>query len=203
VEAAAPPPDLTAIAALRRMRPILALGAPLVGFLLVQSVVNIATVGMLGRLGTAAVAGVGAANAVFVSICALLWGVDTGVQAVVARATGAGRQARIADVLAAAHAGALPLAGVVAAGAWALGPRLMALMLPDRAAAAAGAAWIAAAAPSIVFLAATLPINAAWIASGRPAITMAVTGLLAPAQIALTLVFVLAVGAVSIGSARV
>lgn len=179
-----------------RLRPILALGAPLVGFFLIQNAVNVAAVGILGRLGNAAIAGVGVGGAVYTAICALLWGVDTGVQAIVARATGAGRADRIAQVLAAAHAGAIPLAAALGGVTWLFGPRLIGLMLPDPASAAAGGAWLALAAPSIVFLAVTLPINAAWIGSGRPAIAMWVTALQAPLQIGLTLLFVLGAGPV-------
>lgn len=181
-------------AAFARLRPIFGLGAPLIGFFLIQNVVSLATVAMLGRLGNAAIAGVGAGTAVYTAVCALLWGVDTGVQAIVARATGAGRGERIAGVLAAAYAGAVPLAAAVAAAIWAFGPRLIALILPDRAAAAAGGAWIVVSAPSVVFLAATLPINAAWIASGRPAFAAAVTALCAPLQVGLTLLLVLGAG---------
>jgi multidrug resistance protein, MATE family len=181
-------------AAFRRLRPIFALGAPLVGWFLIYNVISIASVAMLGPLGNAALAGVGVASAIYGAICALLNGVDTGVQAIVSRITGAGRAGRIADVLAAAHAGAIPLALVVGAATWIFGPALVAVILPDEAAAATGGAWIRAAAPSIVFLAVTLPINAAWIGSGRPAIAMAVTAASAPLQIALTFVLVLGVG---------
>jgi putative MATE family efflux protein len=194
MDAALPDARPATSAMLRRVSPILALGAPLVGFYLIQTAVSVATIGILGRVGNAALAGVGAGSAVYMAICALLWGVDTGVQAVVARTTGAGRAGRIADVLAAAYAGAIPLAAAVGVAAWAFGPRLIALMLPDHAAAAVGGAWIAVAAPSIVFLAATLPINAAWIGSGRPALAAAVTALSAPLQIGLTLLFVLGAG---------
>ena len=180
----------------RRVGPIFALGAPLVGFFMIYTAVNIATVGMLGRLGNAAIAGVGVGAAVYGAICALLYGVDTGVQAIVSRATGGGRPERIAGILAAAHAGAIPLALVVGTATLAIGPGLVALILPDHAAAAIGGAWIRLAAPSMVFLAVTLPINAAWIGSGRPAIATAVTAALAPLQIALTVLFVLGVGPV-------
>jgi MATE family multidrug resistance protein len=182
--------------AIGHVRPIFALGLPLVGFYLIPSVVGIATVAMLGRLGNAAIAGVGVSGAVYTAICASLWGVDTGVQAMVARVTGAGRSGRIADILSAAYACALPLALVVGSATWGFGPRLISLMLPDHPAAAAGGAWIAMASPSIVLLAVTLPINAAWIGSGRPAIAMAVTAMSAPLQVALTLVFVLGAGPV-------
>ena len=182
--------------ALRSVGPIAALGIPLIGFYLIQSAVGIATVAMLGRLGDTAIAGVGAAGAVYVAICALLWGVDTGVQALVSRETGAGRADRIAEILSAAYAVAVPVAVGFGLAAWFLGPRIIALMLPDRASAAVGGAWIAAAAPSIGFLALTLPINAAWIGSGRPALAMAVTALSAPLQVALTFALVLGTGPV-------
>jgi MATE family multidrug resistance protein len=194
MDAALPDAGATSIARLGRLRPIFALGAPLVGWFLIYNVMSIVAVGVLGRLGNDAIAGVGVASAIYAAITALLNGVDTGVQAIVSRTTGAGRASRIADVLAAAHAGAIPLAVVVGAATWAFGPSLVALLLPDHTAAAAGGAWIQAAAPSTVFLAATLPINAAWIGSGRPAIAMAVTALSAPLQIALTFVLVLGVG---------
>ncbi|MGH7017416.1 MAG: MATE family efflux transporter, partial [Caulobacteraceae bacterium] len=62
-----------------------------------------------------------------------------------------------------------------------------------------------AAAPSMVFLAVTLPINAAWIGSGRPAIATAVTAGSAPLQVALTFLLVLGAGPVhglgAVGSA--
>jgi putative MATE family efflux protein len=191
---AVPLARLASPAPFRHLRPIFALGLPLVGFYLIQNAVSVAVVAMLGRFGNAAIAGVGAGGAVYMAICALLWGVDTGVQSVVARVTGAGRADRIAEILSAAYACAFPTAAVVGAAAWALGPGLIALMLPDSAAAAAGGAWIRAAAPSVLFLAATLPINAAWIASGRPGLTMLVTALSAPLQVGLTLVFVLGAG---------
>ena len=179
---------------LQWLRPIFALGTPLVAWFLIYNVMSIVAVGVLGRLGNVAIAGVGVASAIYAAITALLNGVDTGVQAIVSRTTGAGRAGRIADVLAAAHAGAIPLAIAVGAVTWALGPSLVALVLPDRGAAAAGGAWIQAAAPTTVLLAITLPINAAWIGSGRPAIAMAVTAISAPLQIALTFAFVLGVG---------
>jgi Na+-driven multidrug efflux pump len=183
MDAALPHANAAPGAALKRLRPIFALGTPLVGWFLIYNVMSIVAVAVLGQLGNAAIAGVGVASAIYAAISALLNGVDTGVQAIVSRSTGAGRTGRIADVLAAAHAGGIPAALVIGAATWRFGPSLVALILPDHAAAAAGGAWIQAAAPSIVFLAVTLPINAAWIGSGRPAIAMAVTALSAPLQI--------------------
>ena len=76
------------------------LGTPLIAFFLVQNAVNLASLAMLGRLGNAALAGVGAASAVYGVVLALLFGFDTGVQAIVSRITGAGRENRLGEVLA-------------------------------------------------------------------------------------------------------
>jgi MATE family multidrug resistance protein len=178
------------------LRPIFALGGPVVGSVVITTAINIATVGMLGRLGNAAIAGAGVAGVVYGAICALIYGLDTGVQAIVARAIGAGRKDRVPDILAAAHVSAVPLAIAAAATAWAIGPKLIALILRDPASAAVGGGWIAAAAPSTLLLAITLPINAVWIGSGRPAIAMAVNAAGAPLQIALTFLFVFGAGPV-------
>ena len=48
----------------RHLRPIFALGLPLVGFYLIQNAVSVAVVAMLGRFGNTAIAGVGAGGAV-------------------------------------------------------------------------------------------------------------------------------------------
>ena len=186
-------PPYAPTAGTQRLRPIFMLGAPLVSFFLIYNVMSIAAVGALGRLGDTALAGVAAAGAIYGAISALLNGVDTGVQAIVSRTTGAGRTGRIAEFSRPPRR-RFPLAIAVGAATWAFGPNLVALILPDHAAAAAGGAWIRVAAPSIVLLAATLPINAAWIGSGRPAFAMAVTAISAPVQIALTFAFVLGVG---------
>jgi Na+-driven multidrug efflux pump len=187
-------PDQSNAKLVQRVGPIFRLGAPLVGWSLIPTVVNIATVAMLGRLGNTAIAGVAVAGLIYSGISALLFGADTGVQAIVSRATGAGRPERIPDVLVSAYAGSVPLAAAFAALTWMLGPSLVSLILPDRVAAAVGGAWIRMAAPALVLLAVVLPTSAAWIGSGRPIIAAGVTaggGLL---QVALTSLFIFGAG---------
>jgi Na+-driven multidrug efflux pump len=179
---------------LKRAGPILKLGAPLIGWSLIPTVVNIATVAMLGRLGNAAIAGVAVAGLVYGGISALLYGADTGVQAIVSRATGAGRPERIPDVLLSAYAGTVPLAAAIGAATWLAGPALVSLILPDRAAAAAGGAWIRLAAPSVVLLAVVLPTTAAWIGSGRPLIAAGITAAGGLLQAGLTFLFIFGAG---------
>ena len=169
-----------------RYAPILRLGAPLIAFFLVQSLANLVGVALLGRLGDAVLAGVGAANAIYGVVMALLFGFDTAAQALISRAVGAGSQTRPGEVLADALAAAIPLGAVLAVGLWAFGPAVLAMLIHDKSALAAGSAFLRAAAPSLLFLAVTTPINAGWIASGRPGVAFLVTVATATAQIGLT-----------------
>ena len=176
--------------------PILRLGAPLIAFFLAQNLASLMCLAFLGRLGTATLAGVGAASAIYGVVLALLFGFDTGVQALVSRATGAGDKARLGAILADALAVSVPLGAGLSLALWSVGPKLLAGMLSDPAAAAAGAAYLRAGAPSIALLALTVPINAAWIGAGRPAIAFLVTLLTAPIQVGLTFLLVFGAGPV-------
>jgi MATE family multidrug resistance protein len=172
------------------------LGAPLIGFFFIQNAASLASLAIVGRLGDAALAGVGGANAVFAVVLALLFGFDTGVQAISSRATGAGAGDRLGAVLTDGVAGSAMLGAVLAAATWWFGPRIMALILSDPTAVAAGSAFIQGLAASLLFLGVTIPINAMWIGSGRPGITFLITLLLAPVQIGLTVLLVQGAGPV-------
>jgi putative MATE family efflux protein len=187
-------PDQTG--AMRGFAPIMRLGAPLIAFFLVQSVVNLFCLAFIGRLGTATLAGVGGASAIYGVVLALLFGFDTGVQALVSRATGAGEAARLGGILGEALALAVPLGLGLSLALWSIGPSLLAGILSDPVAVSAGAAYLRAGAPTIVLLALTVPINAAWIGAGRPAIAFVVTGLTAPIQVGLTFLLVFGAGPV-------
>ncbi len=176
--------------------PIARLGAPLIAFFLAQNLANLFCLAFLGHLGTATLAGVGAASAIYGVVLALLFGFDTGVQALVSRATGAGEKVRLGGILAEALSVALPLGIGLSFALWSIGPKLLGGMLSDPIAAAAGAAYLRAGAPSIALLALTIPINAAWIGAGRPAIAFLVTFLTAPIQVGLTFLLVFGAGPV-------
>ena len=141
-------------------------GFPLVAFFLIQSTVDLASTAILGRLGDRALAGVGAANAIFAVLLALLFGFDTGVQAIAARATGAGLQRRLGEVLIDALVVSVPVGVILFAVASSIAPNALAIILSDKAAAAMGSAWLHASAPSLVCLALTIPVNALWIGGG-------------------------------------
>ena len=173
------------------------LGAPMIGFFLVQNATSLVCLSIVGRLGDGGLAGIGAAGAFYGVIMALLYGIDTGVQAISSRATGAGEGDRLGEILTAAIAGAAVLGALLAGLVWAFGPGIVALMLSDSQAAVAGSRYIAAYAPSLLFLAISIPIDACWIGSGRPGAPFLVYLLLAPAQVGLTWLFVAGGGPVA------
>ncbi len=183
-----------------RARSVVSIGrlaAPLTAFFAVQSVTSLASVAMLGRLGNAALAGVGAASTIYGVVLALMFGFDAAVQASVSRRTGAGRGDLLGQILTDALSVTLPLGALLAIVLWFGAPGGLAAMAPDRAAAAAGAAWLRSAAPSLLFQAVTIPINACWIGSGRPGLAFLVTAVLAPVQIAATFVLVFGFGPIA------
>lgn len=177
--------------------PVLRLGAPMIAFFLIQNLSSLACLAVLGRLGTATLAGFGAGGAILGVMLALLYGFDTAVQTLVSRATGAGEKGRIGQVLADALALSAPLGVILTAALWRFGPGLVAGMLSDPAAAAVGGSYLQAWAPTLALLALTIPINAAWIGSGRPGIAFLTTVLTAPAQAALTFLMVFGAGPIA------
>lgn len=174
--------------------PVARLAGPLVAFFSIQSLCAVATLAVIGRLGEAELAGVGAANAVFGLALALTFGVDTAVQARTARAVGAGRPEALGQVLMDGLAVSAPLGAVLAATLWTSGPWLVAALLPDPAAKAAGGDFLRAIAPSLVLYAVTIPMNALWIGVGRPGVALLVTALAAPVQVGGVIVMALGLG---------
>lgn len=162
---------------------IAGLSAPLAGFFLTQSVVNLLVLGMVGRLGAVALAAAGTAGAVYGVALAMLFGLDAAVQARVSRSVGAGRRERLGAILGEALAVGVPLGIALVLAVWAGAPPLLRLLLGNPAAADLGAAYARAAAPSLVFLAVTIPINAVWVGSARPALPFAVALAVAPVQL--------------------
>lgn len=182
--------------------PILRFAGPLTAFYLIQSAVSLATLAVLGRLGNAVLAGVGAAGVLYGVVLALTFGIDAAVQATVSRRTGAGRRELMGQVLADAHAVSLPLGLAIAVLIWFGGPALVAAVLPNAQAAAIGGSYLQAQALSLVFLGATIPINSCWIGQGRPGRSFLVQAIQAPIQIGATIVLVLGVGPIpSLGAA--
>ncbi len=179
-----------------RLMTAFALAGPLIVFFLIQNAVTLVSLAIMGRLGTTALAGVGIASAVYGMLLALLYGFDTGVQAVVARAIGAGDTGRAGQALGDALCVSAPFAAMLAMVAFLFGPAMVHTLTPDPATAMAATAFLRGEAASIFFLGITIPFNSYWIGSAQPRISFLVTALLAPVQIAITWPLVFGAGAV-------
>jgi putative MATE family efflux protein len=182
------------------LRRALAIAAPLVAFFIIQNVASLVVLARVGQLGASALAGVGLANVLFMGLLALLYGVDTAVQAQVARAVGAGAQARSAQSLMEGLAVGAPLGALLALATAGVAPLLLA-GLTSSAAASAGADNLRGIAPSLVALGLTIPMNAYWIASGMPRISLGITAASSAVNVAFAWVLTPAFGAVGAGAA--
>lgn len=74
----------------QRLQRILFIGVPIIGGMLSQSLLNLIDAAMVGRLGDTAMAGVGVGGYANFIVVALVMGLATGVQALVARRAGSG-----------------------------------------------------------------------------------------------------------------
>ncbi|MPZ35315.1 MAG: MATE family efflux transporter [Rhodospirillales bacterium] len=168
------------IAPWTRTRTILGLALPIVLVLLAHSLVNVINLAMVSHLGDAAVAGVGIANALFSMLMAVLFGIDAGVQALVAQRVGAG-QVRLAGVV---LNDALVIAGtaglLLALLGYAAGPGLFRLVSSEPAVTAHGLAYLDAALPMLLFLGASFAFGAYRNGSGRPHYSLVVAAIQLP-----------------------
>ena len=67
-----------------RLRTIVGLSLPIALILLLHNLMTLIGIALVGHLGDAAVAGIGIAGTLISMLVALLFGIDTGVQALVA-----------------------------------------------------------------------------------------------------------------------
>ncbi|MGB0589247.1 MAG: MATE family efflux transporter [Myxococcota bacterium] len=126
------------------MLAILGLGLPIIGGMISQNVLNLVDTAMVGTLGDVALAGVGIGAFANFMGQALVMGLGAGVQAVVARRFGEGREASAVEALTAG----LLLAGLVAIPLSALlislAPLLFPFLNPDDAVVATGVPYLQA-----------------------------------------------------------
>lgn len=120
----------------QRLRQILVLGLPIIGGMLSQSLINLVDAAMVGHLGEQALAGVGLGSyANFVAV-ALIMGLGSAVQALVARRRGEGRQDQVATPLNAGLALALLVGLPLGLAGWLAAPWIVDLLTDDPAVAA-------------------------------------------------------------------
>ncbi len=153
---------------LERACAIASLALPIAAALLLQTVMSLVGIAIVSHLGDAALAGVGLASALLTALFALLFGIDTGVQVLVAhnvgggRASGAGTVLTDALLLAAIGGPALALFG------YAAGPWFLSWISADRTVVAHAVAWLYAALPALPFLAAGIAFSACRNGTGAP-----------------------------------
>ncbi len=170
------------------------LAAPLIGFYLIQNAQNLIFLALIGRVGTTALAGSGIAGVIFALLLALLYGVDTGTQVLVSRATGAGDADLAGRTLGDAHTLSIPFGLLLTFAAYRYGPVVAHLLASDAHVAAAASDNLHGIALSLLFFSITIPFNAYWIASGVPRLSFFVTLLTMPVQIGLLWLFIFGMG---------
>ena len=122
----------------QRLRHILLLGLPIIGGMLSQSLLNLIDAAMVGHLGETALAGVGIGSYANFMAIALVMGLGSAVQTLVARRHGEGRDQ---DSILALNAGLLLALGIglpIMLLCWLLAPQLLALLNNDPAVLAIG-----------------------------------------------------------------
>lgn len=173
-----------------RVRKVAGLSAPIVLVLTAWSLIGLASLAMVGRLGVAAVAGVGVAGGFYAMLLAVLNGIDAGVQALVARRTGAGEAEAAGRTANEGLFLGLAVGAPLAAIAWFSGPIVVGLIVHDPAVVVAGRAYLAAIAPSLAILGMTYAVVAYWNGSGAPKFSLLVTVIEAPVAIGLNAVLI-------------
>lgn len=122
----------------QRLRQILVLGLPIIGGMLSQSLINLVDAAMVGHLGETALAGVGIGSYANFMVIALVMGLGSGVQALVARRRGEGRLAEVASPLNAGLLLALLVGLPLGLLCWWAAPWIIDLLADDPAVAAIG-----------------------------------------------------------------
>jgi len=143
-----------------RARTILGLSLPIALVLLAQNLMNLISIAMVSHLGDAAVAGIGIAGALLSMLMAVLFGIDTGVQALVARRIGAGQGVAAGTVLNDALAIATVAGLLLASLGYVAGPGALDLLTADPAVRAQGLSYLNAALPMLLILGASFAFSA-------------------------------------------
>lgn len=158
-----------------RVCTIVSLSLPIVLILLAQTLLGLATIAMVSHLGDAAVAGVGVANALFSMLMAVLFGIDTGVQALVAQRIGAGQTRLAGKTL----NDALPIAIVAGlllmALGYGLGPSVFRMVTDDPAVTARGLSYLVTALPMLPLLGCIFAFSAYRNGAGTPRYSLLVS----------------------------
>ena len=150
-----------------RIRVIVQLGTPLMGVMLSQNLLGIIDLAMIGQLGTAAIAGVGVASLLFSMCVAFFNGVDSSVQATVARLVGERRVSDAVRTLNTALALSFAIGALLLVIAELLLPLYLQEVLRDEEAVLLGGNYLKVRLPILFFIGASYAFSAYWNATGR------------------------------------
>ncbi|TWS95919.1 MATE family efflux transporter [Reyranella sp. CPCC 100927] len=151
-----------------RAATILRLSWPVVVGLTAQNAMSLIAIAMVGRLGDVALAAVGVGGTLYATLLAVLFGLDTAVQTMVARKTGAQDMPGAAAVLADALPISLLAGAVLATLAYTAAPAVLTVIAGDPAVIALGTAYVRALCPTLLFMGAGFAFSAYWNGRGRP-----------------------------------
>lgn len=148
-----------------------AMAIPIVLALAAQSLMGIINVAMVSRLGESALAGVGVANAVFSMLIALMFGINTAVQALVARTVGSQTGECLANTCA-ILGNAIRLAGslgiVLGVVICLVASQVIGLAAEDADAVGRGTMFIYGISPLIFVLGINITFSGLWYGAGLP-----------------------------------
>lgn len=154
---------------------IVRLALPIGLLLLAQTLLGLATITMVSHLGDAAVAGIGVANALFSMLIAVLFGIDTGVQALVAQRIGAGQTGLAGKTLNDALLIAVVAGLLLMTLGYGLGPPVFRIVTNDLAVTAHGLSYLVTALPMLPLLGGIFAFSAYRNGAGAPRYSLLVT----------------------------
>lgn len=173
-----------------RLKFLFRLSLPISSSLLAQVFVVLINAAMVGKLGVNALAGVGVAGEVYAVFAAILFGIDTGVQAMVARRMGEGKLHLAGEILTDAAALSV-LAGLLLAGiAFVGGGEILRMIVHNPAVEAQGTPYLRALSPALLFVGANYAFSAYWNGSGVPKYALLVTMVQLPCSILFSFILI-------------
>lgn len=175
----------------RRLRAIVGLSLPIALILLLHNLMTLIGITLVGHLGDAAVAGIGIAGALVSMLVALLFGIDTGVQALVARRFGAGEIQEAGAVLVDGLAIGAGAGVILAVAGYGAGPVLLPLVNDHAAVVDQALAYLNASLPMLPFVGASLAFSAYRIGTGMPCFSLLAAFIQFPCYVLLGYVFIL------------
>lgn len=152
----------------RRLRTIVGLSLPIALILLLHNLMTLTGIALVGPLGDAAVAAIGIAGALVSMLVALLFGIDTGVQALVARRFGGGHIRDAGAVLVDGLAIAVGAGIVLMAIGYGAGPALLPLVNGEPAVVEQALAYLKTGLPMLPLVGASLAFSAYRNGTGAP-----------------------------------